>query len=347
MDQQKIGLFLKELRKEKRLTQEQLAEKLNVTGRTVSRWETGVNLPDLSLLVELADYYEVDIREIIDGERKSETMDTETKETLLKVSDYAAADKKQTVKKTKRKIIALLIVLICFTTLSALALNFFFGNPISKALAIHNAETIVGIMHAREGYQVTSAVYWIDYSEYLVRVKKPGSPDASFMMHFGMFGNYRFDEYDIQVGYKQNIVERMGREYTALVRDALADAFDDDPEGFCYSEIIMEDNTDYDGFVGLSRDEIEQDQSFDYDTIGKDYGKIVVMLDDTDLSAEHLAQMLLKVKNCLDAHNVAFQLVDLSLMEPSSRDLSCVWGFRCDDIYEEGLVERVEAAMNK
>ena len=43
MDQQKIGSFLKELRKEKNLTQEQLAETLNVSGRTVSRWETGVS----------------------------------------------------------------------------------------------------------------------------------------------------------------------------------------------------------------------------------------------------------------------------------------------------------------
>lgn len=44
MDQRKIGFFLKELRKEKNLTQEQLAEKMNVSGRTVSRWETGLSL---------------------------------------------------------------------------------------------------------------------------------------------------------------------------------------------------------------------------------------------------------------------------------------------------------------
>ncbi len=43
MDQKQIGSFLKELRKEKNITQEQLAEQLNVSGRTVSRWETGVS----------------------------------------------------------------------------------------------------------------------------------------------------------------------------------------------------------------------------------------------------------------------------------------------------------------
>ena len=47
MDQKKIGRFLKELRKEKDITQEQLAEKIKVSGRTVSRWETGSNMPEL------------------------------------------------------------------------------------------------------------------------------------------------------------------------------------------------------------------------------------------------------------------------------------------------------------
>lgn len=88
MDQKKIGRFLKELRKEKVITQEQLAEKIKVSGRTVSRWETGSNMPDISLLSELADFYDVSIPEIIDGERKSENMNEEVKETVLKLSDY-------------------------------------------------------------------------------------------------------------------------------------------------------------------------------------------------------------------------------------------------------------------
>lgn len=93
MDQKKTGCFFKELRKEKGLTQEQLAERLNVTGRTISRWETGSNMPDLDILIEMADFYEVDIRELIDGERKSEEMNKEMEETVLKVADYTNEEK--------------------------------------------------------------------------------------------------------------------------------------------------------------------------------------------------------------------------------------------------------------
>ena len=71
MDQVKIGSFLKKLRKEKNLTQEKLAEQLSVSNRTVSRWETGSNMPDIGMLVEIADYFGVSIPEIINGERKS------------------------------------------------------------------------------------------------------------------------------------------------------------------------------------------------------------------------------------------------------------------------------------
>ena len=74
MDLVKIGKFIQELRKEKGLTQEQLAEQMGVARRTVSRWETGNNMPDLDILVELSDLYEVDLREILNGERKSEQM---------------------------------------------------------------------------------------------------------------------------------------------------------------------------------------------------------------------------------------------------------------------------------
>ena len=93
MDIVKMGMLLKELRKEKGLTQEQLAEMTGVARRTVSRWEAGNNLPDLDILIELSDLYKVDLREILSGERKSEKMDEELKETVLQVADYSNEEK--------------------------------------------------------------------------------------------------------------------------------------------------------------------------------------------------------------------------------------------------------------
>lgn len=95
MNQQKIGTFLKELRNEKSLTQEQLAEKLGVSRRTVSRWETGSNMPDFDILIEMSDYYDVDLRELLDGERKSGKMNKELEETVLKVADYNNEEKRK------------------------------------------------------------------------------------------------------------------------------------------------------------------------------------------------------------------------------------------------------------
>ena len=101
MDQMKIGNFLKELRKEKGITQAQLAETLNVSARTVSRWETGSNMPDISILVDIADYYDISIPEIINGERKSEMMNEEERKIAKTMSDYATTEKEKIFKEMK------------------------------------------------------------------------------------------------------------------------------------------------------------------------------------------------------------------------------------------------------
>ena len=127
MDQKKIGSFLKELRKEKGVTQEQLAERFFVSGRTVSRWETGSNMPDVELLIQIADYYDVELRELLDGERRSESMDEEIKETVLKVADYSNEEKK----KLSRKMCVLFIAgAILFTVYVILEAFFDTGTSI-------------------------------------------------------------------------------------------------------------------------------------------------------------------------------------------------------------------------
>ena len=123
MNMERRGKLLKELRRERALTQEQLAEHLGVSSRTVSRWETGSNLPDLSVLIELADLYGVELQELIDGERKSEDEEQAAKQALVKAADYADQEKQHRQRKLLHLAIAVLLCL-CLVSLCANALQF-------------------------------------------------------------------------------------------------------------------------------------------------------------------------------------------------------------------------------
>ena len=149
MDQKKIGSFLKELRREKELTQEQLAEQFCVSGRTVSRWETGSNMPDMDILMEMADYYAVDLRELLDGERKSEKMNKDLEETVLKVADYSNEEKNTITKRMHLLFIAgfiafiiYFIILFTLDDVTSIVLDFVSG----LCLGISFGMMIVGVI---------------------------------------------------------------------------------------------------------------------------------------------------------------------------------------------------------
>ena len=86
MDQEKIGRFIAELRKENSLTQKELAEKLSVSDRTVGNWERGRNLPDPSLFVPLCSILDITLTELFNGERiETEHIIEKTDEVLTNV----------------------------------------------------------------------------------------------------------------------------------------------------------------------------------------------------------------------------------------------------------------------
>ena len=68
MNQTEIGKFIANCRKEKKLTQAQLAEKLNITDRAVSKWETGKSMPDSSIMLELCEILGITVNELLSGE---------------------------------------------------------------------------------------------------------------------------------------------------------------------------------------------------------------------------------------------------------------------------------------
>lgn len=69
MNQEKIGKFIAEKRKENKLTQEQLAEKLNISKNAVSKWERGINLPDVSIMQDLCKILNITLNELFIGEK--------------------------------------------------------------------------------------------------------------------------------------------------------------------------------------------------------------------------------------------------------------------------------------
>ena len=86
MDQEKIGKFIAELRKEKNITQEQLAEKLGVTSKSISRWENGRTMPDYTLLKDLCNDLDININELLSGEKiKENDYVNKSEENLIKL----------------------------------------------------------------------------------------------------------------------------------------------------------------------------------------------------------------------------------------------------------------------
>ena len=86
MEQEKIGKFIAELRKEKNITQEQLAEKLDVTSKSISRWENGRTMPDYTLLKDLCNELDININELLSGEKiKENDYVNKSEENLIKL----------------------------------------------------------------------------------------------------------------------------------------------------------------------------------------------------------------------------------------------------------------------
>ncbi len=73
MDQIKIGKFIAEMRKEQSLTQRQLADRIGISDKTVSKWETGKGLPEVSLMMPLCDTLHINVNELLSGERLTDS----------------------------------------------------------------------------------------------------------------------------------------------------------------------------------------------------------------------------------------------------------------------------------
>ena len=116
MDNEKFGEFIKKLRKEKGITQKELGEKLNITDKAISKWERGLSFPDIAVLKDLAEFFEIDISELLNGERgKKQEIDIE-KAIKEAIENYKNIEekKKEKVQKVKKRIGVISIIIFVF-----------------------------------------------------------------------------------------------------------------------------------------------------------------------------------------------------------------------------------------
>ena len=135
MDYQKIGNFINLLRKEKGITQKELAENLNVTIQAVSKWERGLGCPDISLLRPLADFFAISISELLNGER------IQKNDILERVDDILMKSFKENKERKRKDRIQFTIILI-----GIIALFYILTMNVYSSLRILLALLVVSIL---------------------------------------------------------------------------------------------------------------------------------------------------------------------------------------------------------
>ena len=125
----KTGAFLKQLRKENNMTQEQLGERIGVTNKTVSRWETGNYMPPVECLELLSDIYQISINEILAGERLAD-------EKIKEIADENIASVLGELQKENQKFENRMLVVLAITTFLTIAILFMLPLNNVKNIAV-------------------------------------------------------------------------------------------------------------------------------------------------------------------------------------------------------------------
>ena len=187
MDQKRIGAFIRDTRKEAGLTQEQFAEKLGVSQRSVSRWETGRTMPDYALLPDICEVLQVNVAELlggarIEGESVSKTQVTSTAQSIL-----ALLNSRTSSRRILGAVVAAVITLVCMAGLYHLEFNVSVESTADLEQAINayhfNEEVSADVLERRA---IRNRLYVL-YGE-----KESPSACGLACLEKGIFGKYRF-----------------------------------------------------------------------------------------------------------------------------------------------------------
>ena len=235
MNQEKIGKFITTCRKEKNLTQEELAEKLNVSNKSVSRWENGKNMPDYSVLNDLCNILDININELLSGEKDNK----ETIENLdMILKEYYK------MKKQKERLKVLLIVgpVILFPLLTiiftVLVLNYEYDNRLHQTTNIKDYNDVIG-PKAKGIYESKWGM-----SEEIFPKKLSGKVE-SFKMLSDDFLDKQFLSY-LVIDYNE---EDYNKEINRLEKIGIEEYNYYGVTGFTNYKLVAMNSDDYNGFI--------------------------------------------------------------------------------------------------
>ena len=190
MDQKKIGRFIAECRKKENFTQMQLAEKLNITDRAVSKWETGKSLPDSAIMLELCSILKITVNDLLSGEVI--TMDNYNKEMenklLEMVKQKEESDKRLLMLEWVLGILSVIIILVPafvakYLTVEewqqiAIALSGFGPGFIGMCFAV-KIEQVAGYYECKKcGCKYVPTFKAVVWSQHIGRTRKMKCPEC-------------------------------------------------------------------------------------------------------------------------------------------------------------------------
>lgn len=140
MNQEKIGKFIAECRKEQNYTQAVLAEKLGITDRAISKWENGKSMPDVSIMLELCDLLKISVNELLTGEHIAmDNYKEKAEENLIELQDK----KEKAQKSLLRTELAWMVIAILLTPVH-FAINYYYPN--NSGTGVGGFIAIIGII---------------------------------------------------------------------------------------------------------------------------------------------------------------------------------------------------------
>lgn len=243
-----------------------------------------------------------------------------------------------------KRIIALLLAVALIAGIGWLG-NEVFGNPVSGNLAEKAAQRYLEDYFNDPDLFIEDVSYAASSATYHVEIRSDTSMDTHFEIVY-RDGKILYDTYEERVLNRGNTLDRLDKAYRELTDSVL------NPLANTYSIHIAY------GSIECDAKTLELDGQYDLEELGAQTGYLHITIRDDVVSEERAGEILLDIKERMDAAGICFYAIDFSLWYPRVSDDPALWtvksegesagikviGFRYEDIYEEGLTDRVREA---